>query len=336
MTKIKREEEEFLNKVSCVRTKFIKYAKDSFDMKITNEDAKDIFDDYIYSVAQDQELKNNQKNQYFIFQDFLKQLFKEDRESLEIIENFGIANQIKNIIINNDTPNPNFLKGYVIFIDTPIMMKLLGYDGLDLSNNYTEIIELLVKAGATVKIFEHTFEEIWGILFNFKRCIAQNILDGKGVNTFLKARKEFYETRNIELSLDKDDIRKNINALSIEIFDINKDDDLENVSTYEDWQFDESDFERILINKDQNYANYKFRLKKDIQSISSISRLRHRNKKNSNRNSQFYLLVDNYVLIQSINTYHKEKNEHKLKNELLLENTILFDYGKICNKGTVH
>ena len=102
-----------------------------------------------------------------------------------------------------------FLEDCIIFLDTPIVLKRLGYDGKDLSDTYKNFLDDLQKAGAKLKVYEHTLDEIWSILFNFKRCIAQNNFNGKGVITFLKARKEFLESNpSKELPLDRDKVKK--------------------------------------------------------------------------------------------------------------------------------
>lgn len=342
---IKHGEEEFRNKVSQIRLNFIKYAYLNYSIRLSNEEAKNIFNDYLYTVACDQNISNGENKFFFIFQQYLKHLYKNDnRDELDIIENFGIANQIQDLVLNSDTDDKQFLKDCIIFIDTPLIMKWLGYDGIELSNIYNDFFRDLKEAGANLKVFEHTFEEIWGILFNFKRCIAQNIFDAKGVNTFLKARKEFSEKQRKELSLDKEVIRKNIidpqNNLNIEIFDISKDDDIENTTDFSAWNFNPTIFEKHVIKEDINYEKYKTRLEKDIQSIAAVSRLRQRNKIshiNTFKDGKFYLLVDNYALVNAIKAYYKDIDQKIRKNEVLLENTIIFNlWQNLSNNGSLN
>ena len=345
ISKIKQGEEEFRNKVSQIRGNFIKFTNSNYSIKLSNEGAKDIFNNYIYTVVREQNISNGNNRFFFIFQQYLKYLYNSNnREDLNIIENFGIANQIQDLVLNDDVEDKQFLKGCIIFIDTPLVMKWLGYDGIELSNIYKDFFMDLKKAGATLRVFEHTFEEIWGILFNFKRCIAQNIFDAKGVNTFLKARKEFFEKEGKDLSLEKEVIRKNIidpqNNLSIEIFDISKEDDIENKTDFSDWNFDPNIFKKHIIKEDENYQKYKSRLEKDIQSIAAVSRLRQRNKISkieTFKDGKFYLLVDNYALANAIKAYHFDIEEKIKKNEILLENTIIFNlWQNLSNNGSLN
>lgn len=326
--RIENGEIEFLEQVSDIRENFKDYALSEFKIKYSNEQTKKIFNSYLYTVAKEKNVKAQDSKDYFIFQNFLSYLFENNRTDSEIIENFGIANQIQDLVLNGESDKLDFLKGCIVFLDTPIIMKRLGYDGIELSDVYKNFFEDLKKAGATLKVFEHTFEELWGILFNFKRCVAQNIFDAKGVNTFLKARKSFLDERNEELSLTKEFIRDNIKSLDIEIFDISADDNVENTTDFSAWEFDAESLRKHIISEDESYEKYKARLDKDIQSIAAISRLRQRegiSKIDSFEDGKYYLLVDNYALVNAIKAYYKELEKKNRKNELLLENTIIFN-----------
>lgn len=338
--RINNGEKRFLEQVSNIRENFKNYALSEFNTKYSNEETKNIFNSYLYTVANEKIVDKKDSKNYFIFQNFLSYLFKINRCDLEIIENFGIANQIQDLVLNGENDKTDFLKGCVIFLDTPIIMKRLGYDGIELSDIYKDFFEDLKKAGATLKIFEHTFEELWGILFNFKRCIAQNIFDAKGVNTFLKARKSFLEERNEELPLTKEVIKENIKALDIEFFDISDDDNIENITDFSAWEFDYECFKKHIIFEDETYEKFKTRLDKDIQSIAAISRLRQRkqiSRIETFEDGKYYLLVDNYALVNAIKAYYHDKGKKNKKNEVLLENTIIFNlWQNLSNNGDLN
>lgn len=333
-------EKKFLENVSEIRNNFIKFARENFKKEYTNEESKNIFNEYVYTVVREKNVEPKNSTEYFVFQKYLSYLYEHNFKDLEIIENFGVANQIQDLVLNGDTDKPDFLKNCVIFLDTPIVMKRLGYDGLELSDIYKNFFSDLNKAGASLKIFAHTFEELWGILFNFKRCVSQGIFDAKGVNTFLNARKQFLTERNEELSLTRETIQKNIKNIGIDIFDISEDDDLANVTDYSDWNFDSEAYRKHIINTDENYEKFETRREKDIQSISAVSRLRQREKIEKIEDfedGKYYLLVDNYALVDALKNYYKEKEEKNKKNELLLENTVIFNlWQNLSNNGELN
>lgn len=321
----------FLEQITNVRNLFIKYSQDEFNIKIDKELAKKIFDGYLYTVSAENNLNYEGDNAkyYYILQCFLKKLYNSDRKSLSLIENFGIANQIQNIVIYSAEVDKHFLTDCVVFLDTPILMRVLGYDGMELAKSYRAFVIDLKEAGAKIKIFEHTFEELWSILFNFKRCIAQGIFDGKGVMTFLNARKEILESsEKKELPLDKELVRDNIGTLGFEIIDISEIDSLKDKDNYADWNIDVSILKECLIKADSSYQRYESRLNKDCQSITSIFRLRRNigiSSPKNFRDGKYYLLVDNFALITAIKDYYNRINDKKNINELLLESSIIFD-----------
>lgn len=327
---IKSKENEFLEKMNNIKNDFISFAKNKFNKKIDKEVARKIFDSYIYSAANAPVLNRAEgvdTDCYFIFQQFLKSLLN-NIDKLSIIENFGIANQIQDLILSDKETDEKFLAGCCIFLDTPIMMRLLGYDGKDLYDSYEMVISFLKKAGAKTFVFEHTFDEIWGILFNFKRSVALNILNAKGVSTFLKARQEFFQNgldADSILTLDKDSVRENIKKIGVEIFTSNKDDVID--SDYNSWDFNENKFLEILKKESSLDYSYKSWIERDSASVSAIHRLRSKDGISQIKNykdGKYYLLINNYILISALKKYYDTENFCPQKNELLLENTLLF------------
>ncbi|MBD5435118.1 MAG: hypothetical protein HDR36_01145 [Treponema sp.] len=327
---IKDKEEDFLQKMNKIKSDFINFAMEKFNKKIDNEQARRIFDSYIYSAANSRVLNkfNEISNEfYFIFQEFLKYLMDNDNGKLSVIENFGVANQIQDLILYDNRLDKNFLEGCYIFLDTPILMRRLGYDGKRLYDDYKKFLDSLINSGAQECIFEHTFDEIWGILFNFKRCIALNILNAKGVGTFLEARKEFSDADEV-LTLDKNLLRENIEKLGVKFIDaIDADENNTLNSDYDAWDFDEKMFVKILKEKSAIEDFCKSWVERDTNSISAIHRMRskdHIEKIDTYKDGKYYLLIDNYILISALKEYYKQKDLYSPKNELLLENTILF------------
>lgn len=99
---IKSKENEFLEKMNSIKNDFISFAKNEFNKNIDREITRKIFDSYIYSAANTPVLNKAEGvdiDYYFIFQEFLKFLYKNDIKKLSIIENFGIANQIQDLIL---------------------------------------------------------------------------------------------------------------------------------------------------------------------------------------------------------------------------------------------
>ena len=337
IAKIKQKEKLFNDKIAEIRRSFGKYAKDKYGVDFNNEEIKRVFNQYFYTSAiQQKDMTQNSEKEIkisFVFNNYLKYLWESDdkKKYLSTIEAFGIANQIRQTVINEDSVDKHFLKDCRIFIDTPIMMKTLGYDGQEIANSYEEMVNALQRAGASLAFFEHSFDELWGILFSFKKNIAQNILDAKGVNRFLLARQELRKKEKKELSLDKDTVQNNIEELLCVIVGHLSEKDLNTDFDKNEWVFDMERMRAIIKEHYNNQDSYSARIEKDVKSIAAISRLRLKEgitQVSSYKDAKFFLLTDNYALIRSIKEYYQTEDEisyHNGFNELIFENTILFD-----------
>ena len=90
---------------------------------------------------------------------------------LRIIEGYMIANAIY-LQIDND--NKASLKKLNCYLDTPLLLRILGYKTDEENESAKELYDLLTKYGATLNCFSHTFDEIHNILAYYKNNINKN------------------------------------------------------------------------------------------------------------------------------------------------------------------
>lgn len=64
------------------------------------------------------------------------------------------------------------LKGIQIFLDTPIIIRLLGLEGNERRLAQEELIAMLRKEGAVLLLLQHTYREITNILFDVSQKIS--------------------------------------------------------------------------------------------------------------------------------------------------------------------
>ena len=75
-------------------------------------------------------------------------------------------------LISYEEDNEKFtFNNLQIFLDTPILFRLLGIDTLRRSSIYIDLIHQMQKRGITVKIFDHTYNELIGIIEDSKYWI---------------------------------------------------------------------------------------------------------------------------------------------------------------------
>ena len=90
---------------------------------------------------------------------------------LRIIEGYMIANAIY-LQIEND--NKASLRKLNCYLDAAFILRVLGYKSDEENESAKELYDLLVKYGATINCFNHTFIEVRNILYYYKININKN------------------------------------------------------------------------------------------------------------------------------------------------------------------
>ena len=149
-----------------------------------------------------------------------------------------------------------------VFFDTSLIVYALGYGGDLRRAPCTELLELLYEVGGNLKCFQHTAEEVHGILdacaFRLKRG---SLKDAYGPSMEYFIEKGFTAS---DIELFKSRLHDDIKALRIEI--VNK-------PAYEErYVIDEAGFQNRIA-EDIHYGNPKA-LQRDVDSISAVMRAR--------------------------------------------------------------
>ncbi len=145
-----------------------------------------------------------------------------------------------------------------VYCDTPFLLPALGYGDEGVSAQCSDLLELLREAGAGVKCFHHTREELVGVL--------EAIAASKRPGGYSLPVPYFYQTtRNFSLSDVEEMIAKIDDALGeLEITVV----DIPSFTA----EPDEAALEGLLTERIR-YAHDKAR-EKDAQSLAAIARLR--------------------------------------------------------------
>ena len=103
-----------------------------------------------------------------------------------------------------------------VYFDTPILLRALGFADSDLQSPHRELLELLYAVSGELRCFEHTVEEIRGIL-----CAAAHALRDKDVlrsaygetlEYFVQAR---YHPSDVELFIAR--LRQSLSSLRVRV-----------------------------------------------------------------------------------------------------------------------
>lgn len=182
-----KEFEDKLNVAKLDTSKVIKsitkYLKKELDNNITESEAEIYFGNFISSYGYNTyeninsikglERKIDVTN--YLIGEFICKENELDSEIfkliLRIIEGYMIANAIY-LQIEND--NSASLKKLNCYLDTPFILRVLGYKTDEENESAKELYDLLIKYSANLKCFTHTFNEVINILTYYKNNIKKN------------------------------------------------------------------------------------------------------------------------------------------------------------------
>lgn len=303
--------EENKNKIQYESEKVVKklmdYLKESnknFN-KLTLEETKKLL--YIFlekngfiTLDNIEELKNIEKYKtdqvnYYI----AKFILKENEDNTIVFNNiykivcgFMLANTIY-IQVEND--NKASLKNLNCYLDTPIILNLLELKTEEENNSAQLLVELLEKKQARIKCFEHTYKEVYSIIYAYKENLGKY-----RDKTLEKLDKKNYNYSDVERLLDN---LKNLLKKKHVV--------IEEKPNYDDYLYviDEKGLENFLKEKYHDKIEKKEKvLGPDIDSISAISRLRKGEYCTKLEDSKAIFITNNYNLIKYSNMFLKKKD----------------------------
>lgn len=272
-----------------------KYCKVEYDIEKTNSELESELLDFIekHHITLLNEVKdqnyvknfNEESETLYLTAAFISSLIDEKSPFLDDLVNITKGNMlIDTLYFEENTRSIKSLKNTDIYFDTSIVMFALGLSGEEKKRNYLELVELLKKNKAKIKIFRHNLEEIRGIL----SWTQHNLHTGKDNFETI----QYFITNNFE----KDDIELLIYSLENEIKNKLNIEVVDSEYKEEDYSFniDEVKLKEYLISK-INYKN-KNALDTDVASISAIMRLRKGKKRIELEESIALFVTTNYTL----------------------------------------
>jgi hypothetical protein len=105
---------------------------------------------------------------------FARRALEEDRRCLDYLEEVVQASMLTNVLYLQDlsTQKPN-LKDLVVYFDTTVAFRALAMTDEEVSEAAQEMVELLSEFDVPVRVFEHTFDEMRGVLRGVRECLRE-------------------------------------------------------------------------------------------------------------------------------------------------------------------
>lgn len=290
-------------KYNNVISKFIDYSSKKFGLEISLEKAGQILVSYLRNhdldilfITQEEddsllpEAYNSPEDE-FILNDFVIYTEAYDTEIFNYVVDIAAGHIIASTILCRDYSKfQGKLNNLNIYLDTGIILNLIGYDGNNKTFAYKELISSLNEQKANLYIFQHTYDEVLVILSGCLEWINNPNYDPSKANAVLiHFYEQGYSKSDVELkiqNLEKDLVNHGIRIFQLSPQPLINEKDLMsliiNLYKEKDPYFDE-------IGKDNT-------IYRDVKSISYIYQLRNGQRPVGIRSAKFIFLTTNSTL----------------------------------------
>lgn len=106
---------------------------------------------------------------------FARRALADDQQCLDYLEEVVQASMLTNVVYLQDlgTWKPS-LGDLVVYFDTTVAFRALALTDEEVSEAALEMIELLREFNVPVRVFEHTFDEMRGVLRGVRECLREH------------------------------------------------------------------------------------------------------------------------------------------------------------------
>ena len=234
---------------------------------------------------------------FFQLAQYLKYIQQSNNNLFSFIIHLCEATLIKSYILNEDCQEFSF-SNKTIVLDTPLVLRVLGYVGEYFETEYTFLLKCLLSGACKLSIFSHTYSEISDILYSAKEWVERADFDIEKASEVCYYFRSKGMTQKDVISLIenlKENLLKlNISIVNDELIDWSKDKFVESNKEIEDLL--KNNYNMDLIR--ERSINY------DIRSILSIYLLRGNNKIKTLKDSTHFFLTSNGALAKSVLFYN--------------------------------
>lgn len=306
-----RDQSNVLRSYKSLIDKFIDFSSKKSQIEIEYSKAEEILTSYIKEIAVPilaaaiessgiPRYKKSNSEEHYLIHAFIVHLYQKDQQGFEFLETVVKGSMLASALNFPLGDLNRKFKNTGIYFDTGFLLHALGFAGEHLQSPCIELIDLLLDAGAELYCFEHTIEELRGILDRAShllrtssiskiKAIHLDILDHI-VNSNKNPSDIEYDISKLEESLIKLKIRVKITpAYNVNIHSLD---------------------EHSLENEIKNIMNYRNprALIRDIDSISSIHRLRQGKKYSHIEECKAIFVTENPKLAKASMSFAKKES----------------------------
>jgi len=247
------------------------------------------------------------KEQIFILNKYIKYLYENNYSNYKLLSKFVTGFVFASCIFYSESTHyKGNIRNVKIFLDTRIILRLVGLEGQYRRTCYEEFMKLLKARGAKLYIFEHTYDETIGIINDCEKWIRN-----KRYNPILASPvlKHFIENNfsEVEVSLFSSKVNT---RLAFE--DITKQEDF-SFKELTQYQIDNQKLHDLIVevySKSKNFYEDPSKeevIYRDVKSIAAIYKLRKGTKPRFIKDAKAIFLTTNSSLAKANALYNKQE-----------------------------
>lgn len=277
--------DEQIRKQEKIIKEFIAFAKRVYSVELSKEGADAAFISFLKDhdldilIASHQStvlpaIKSSNEKKFLIYK-FIKNAHESEPEVFRFIVDIAVGYILASAILYDKFDKfAGKLRKIKFYFDTRCILRLIGTEGQEKKDAYIEFLKTLADEGGQLFIFQHTYEEIMGILEDALRRVGSSNYDPSLASPVLR-----YFVENNYKSSDVERFIVNVDSALQENKIIKT--DTPDPNMYKHYQIDEKKLHDTIIEiyKEQN-PNFKgsekdAAIQKDVKSISSIYKLKN-------------------------------------------------------------
>ncbi|KFA84211.1 hypothetical protein NGI13_22145 [Enterobacter asburiae] len=281
--------------LNSLKVEFVNFTQEKFRKKITEDEAEKLILRFIEinvsSVISERayrksELNDTIKNTDHLIASFISNIHRSQPVLLEHFSRCVKGMLLANYLFYADkATTKKSYAGITIYLDSPIVLGLLGYSGKQSKETYHDFLNLLQSLHIRVCIFDRTFDEIEGLLQAWKSDLSRKYYGRFNTKTLEWLRGEGYDTERLDTEIKLLDS-------SIARFGINV---IQGFRAKKQFQCDEEALQSAISQRFSPNKNYEH----DTICISRIHNLREGQIIN-NLNQSFSVFVTHNIPLQKL------------------------------------
>jgi hypothetical protein len=318
------------NKELCIRqnNKFYdelrKFTKDTHQVDLTIDQSEDAFRNYVakYQIEIIDSFDDKNKavktkggsviNEDYLISTFLEHINRSEPDLFEyfvkifrgiILTRFVVSEPIRDNVDN--------LKNVTIYLDTPILMGILGFNGPSKETVYSEMVELCKKTGVRLRVFDCTIVEFENVIKAMTSDLESKNLKGFRDDTLALLKKNGWDAIYLKNFL----IRYPQLLLNLKI------ETEASPKGKDEFQIDSAKLESDLAkSKSEFYKNPHH----DIKCVENIIQLRRYAKRVTFQDKVYIFITTNNLVLNTVNQFFKDELDHDsapvVSNDLWISN----------------